>query len=211
MQNLSGGSGPLALIFFVSYGLGVAPKLTHSATLVLHDFPIFELPHKLHAMPVSVWEWLRSSLLPVTQWLNFSSWALPLLGRFTEEETSEHEVGASSKRKFSEQLREEAEVDEEEKEGGGKEVKRLRGDTIFIAVQDFIAKMWGGAAAVEDGSVESELENKDNVDEQFWKQQPHFDFLPSKVQVKFGENTPSRAIKELEGKVASEPEQVPAC
>ena len=91
-------------------------------------------------------------------------------------------------------------MDEEEKEEeGGKEVKRWRGDTIFVAVQDFIAKMWGGAGT-EGGSTESELEKKDTVDEKFWKQQPQFDFVPGKVQVKFGENM--RAIKDL-----SEPEE----
>ena len=138
-------------------------------------------------------------MFSVTHWLNFSNWTFPLLGRITQE-TSEHVNGASFKRKFPEQLME-AEVDEE----GGKEVKRWRGDTLFVAVQDFIAKMWGGSA-VEDGSTEGELENKDNFDEKFWKQQPQFDFLPSKVQIKFGENT----IKELEGKVAREPGQVSA-
>ena len=142
-------------------------------------------------------------MFSVTHWLNFSNWTFPLLGRITQE-TSEHVNGASSKRKFPEQLME-AEVDEEEKEEGGKEVKRWRGDTLFVSVQDFIAKMWGGSA-VEDGSTEGELENKDNFDEKFWKQQPQFDFLPSKVQIKFGENT----IKELEGKIAREPGQVSA-
>ena len=144
-------------------------------------------------------KWLRSSLLSVTRWLNFSA----TFPRITREENSEHVDGVSSKRKFSEQLKG-AELEEEEREEGGKEVKRWRGDTIFIAVQDFIAKMWGGSA-VEDGSTEGELENKDNFDEKFWKQQPQFDFLPNEVQVKFGENT--KAIGDLYGEVASEPEQ----
>ena len=65
--------------------------------------------------------------------------------------------------------------------------------------------MWG-APAIEDDPTEGLLENKDNVDEKFWKQQPHFDFLPSKVQVKFGENT----IQDLEVKVTAEPEHVSA-
>ena len=56
-------------------------------------------------MVASVMEWLRSSLLSVTHWLNFS-----LLGRITQS-TSEH-FGASSKRKFSEQFKE-ADVGEE--------------------------------------------------------------------------------------------------
>ena len=47
---------------------------------------------------------------------------------------------------------------------------------------------------------------KYSVDEKFWKQQPQFDFLPKKVQVKFGENTPSRAIQDIDGKIADEPE-----
>lgn len=144
-------------------------------------------------MAATVLKWLRSSLLSVAHWLNFSIFGIT-------QSTSQHLDGASSKRKFSEQLRE-AEVDEEEKEEeGGKEVKRWRGDTIFVAVQDFIAKMWG-SAGTEDGSTETELEKKDTVDEKFWKQQPQFDFVPGKVQVKFGENT--RAIKDL----ASEPEE----
>ena len=141
-------------------------------------------------------------MLSITHWFNFS-WTFPLLGRITQE-TSEQVDGTSSKRKFSEQLRE-TEVDEEENEGCGKEVKRWRGDTIFVAAQDFITKMWG-APAIEDDPTEGELENKDNVDEKFWKQQPHFDFLPSKVQVKFGENT----IQDLEVKVTAEPEHVSA-
>ena len=86
-------------------------------------------------------------------------------------------------------------------------MKRWRGDAIFVAVQDFITKMWGGAATEKDDSTESELEKKDSVDGKFWKQQPQFDFLPKRVQVKFGENTPSRAIQDLDGKIASEPEQ----
>ena len=149
-------------------------------------------------MAASVLKWLGSSLLSVTHWLNFS-----IFGRITQT-TSEHLNGASYKRKFFEQFRE---VDEEEREECGKEMKRWRGDTIFVAVQDFIAKTWG-AAATEDGSTERELEKKDTVDEKFWKQQPQFDFLRNKVQVKFGEN--SGAIKDLDGEVASEPEQVSA-
>ena len=140
----------------------------------------FSLAADLHSTAVSVLSWLRSSLLSVTRWLNFSS----TFPRITREENSEHVDGVSSKRKFSEQLKG-AELEEEEREEGGKEVKRWRGDTIFIAVQDFIAKMWGGAAVIEDDSTE--LENMDNVDEKFWKQQPQFDFLPNEVEVKFGE------------------------
>ena len=151
-------------------------------------------------MVATMIEWLRSSLLSVTHWLNFS-----LLGRITQS-TSEHLDGASSKRKFSDQFKE-ADVDAEENEEGGKEKKRWRGDTIFVAVQDFITKMWGGASTEEDDSTEIELEEKDTVDGKFWKQQPQFDFLPKKVQVKFGENTPSKAIQDLDGKIASEPEQ----
>ena len=61
--------------------------------------------------------------------------------------------------------------------------------------------MWEGAATEEDDSTEGELDEKDMVDGKFWKQQPQFDFLPKKVQVKFGENTPSRAIQDLDGKI----------
>ena len=117
------------------------------------------------------------------------SWLLGLGGLALAEAGTD---AASTKRKLGD-------IDEDEDEVIEEESKRWRGDGLYVSIQDFVTKMWG--ATDDNANVTMVQEKVEEVgaagDDAFWKQQPQLDFGAGKVQVQFGESTPSRTIQDL--------------
>ena len=148
------------------------------------------LPESVHHIAALMRDWLRGYTSTIAYWLTYP-WTANNAGLDTED-NHDPLVGTSTKRKFSEQTREAGSTVDGRKDADGKDSKRWRGDVIFVAVQDFISKMWGGAGT---GPISSGVMELRGVDE-FWKQKPQFDFGLKKAQVTFGEVAPESLIED---------------
>ena len=150
------------------------------------------LPESVHHIVALMRDWLRGYTSTIAYWLTYP-WTANNAGLDTED-NHDPLVGTSTKRKFSEQTREAGSIVDGGENADGKDTKRWRGDVIFVAVQDFISKMWGGAGAGTGptGSGVKELRG----DEEFWKQKPQFDFGLKRAQVTFGEVAPESLIED---------------
>ena len=148
------------------------------------------LPESVHHIAALMRDWLRGYTSTIANWLTYP-WTANSAGQTTED-NHDPLVGTSTKRKFSEQTREAGSTVDGGEDADGKDTKRWRGDVIFVAVQDFISKMWGGAGA---GSIGSGVEELRGVND-FWKQKPQFDFGLKRAQVTFGEVAPESLIED---------------
>ena len=126
------------------------------------------LPESIHHVVALVMDWLMGYTSTIANWLTFP-WTVNSADQKTED-NHDPLVGTSTKRKYSEQNREAGSTAEGREDADGKDTKRWRGDVIFLAVQDFISKMWGGAGAGT-GPIGSGVKELRDVDE-FWKQKP---------------------------------------
>jgi len=146
----------------------------------------------VHHIVALMRDWLRGYTSTIANWLTYP-WTANSAGQNTED-NHDPLVGTSTKRKFSEQTREAGSTVDGGEDVDGKDTKRWRGDVIFVAVQEFISKMWGGAGAGT-GSTGSEVKEL-RGDDEFWKQKPQFDFGLKRAQVTFGEVAPESLIED---------------
>ena len=171
---------------------GKAVRNARGSLLKSYHSLFIALPESVHHMVALMRDWLRGYTSTIANWLTLP-WTANSAGQNTED-NHDPLVGTSTKRKFSEQTREAGSTVDGREDADGKDTKRWRGDVIFVAVQDFISKMWGGAGAGT-GPIGSGVKEPRGVDE-FWKQKPQFDFGLKKAQVTFGEVAPESLIED---------------
>jgi len=116
---------------------------------------------------------LTRSMSDFLMWMLGSLGILWILGLSRGSRPSKiHEKVSPQKRK------QEMEENEEDLEEDGMDKKRWRADGVYIAIHDFITRMWGASVGSQDhvDILQNQVRTKEK-EESFWKQKPDLNFV----------------------------------
>jgi len=140
---------------------------------------------------------LTRSMSDFLMWMLGSLGILWILGLSRGSRPSKiHEKVSPQKRK------QEMEENEEDLEENGMDKKRWRADGVYIAIHDFITRMWGASVGSQDDVdiLQDQVRTKEN-EGSFWKQKPDLNFVANSVDgfeicgLNFGETVQEIPLK----------------
>lgn len=125
---------------------------------------------------------LTRSLSDFLMWMLGSLGILWILGLSRGSRPSKiHEKVSPQKRK------QELQENEEESEDQGMDKKRWRADGVYIAIHDFISRMWGGSVGSKDVNIFQDEARTKEKEGSFWKQKPNLNFVANSSVDRFEE------------------------